>query len=92
MISCGIQCLVCDYPIRLDTYSGCSHACKYCFANEKKSIVNIKPLNNASCLKAFINGERTSETSFCDRGIPIHRGADFDPFQHIGVIDIAGIM
>lgn len=81
MISCGIQCLVCDYPIHLDTYSGCSHACKYCFANEKKSIVNIKPLNNASCLRAFIQGGRTTETSFCDWNIPIHWGANSDPFQ-----------
>lgn len=81
MISCGIQCLVCDYPIHLDTYSGCSHACRYCFANEKKSIVNIKPLNNASSLRSFIEGNRTLETNWCDWDIPIHWGANSDPFQ-----------
>lgn len=81
MISCGIQCIACDYPIHLDTYSGCTHACRYCFANEKKTIVNIKPLNNAACLRAFINGERTLETNFCDWNIPIHWGANSDPFQ-----------
>lgn len=80
-ISCGIQCLVCDYPIHLDTYSGCSHACKYCFANNKATNKNIKPLNNAKALRNFINGHRTLETKWCDWNIPIHWGGMSDPFQ-----------
>lgn len=81
MISCGLQCINCPYPIHLDTYSGCSHACRYCFANEKNTIRNIRPLNNASALKAFIDGHRTLETKWCDWDIPIHWGANSDPFQ-----------
>lgn len=81
MIHCGLQCLDCYYPIHLDTYSGCSHACKYCFANEKNTIKNIKPLSNAKALKAFIKGERNLETKWCDWDIPIHWGANSDPFQ-----------
>ena len=81
MISCGIQCINCPYPVHLDTYSGCSHACKYCFANEKLTIKNIKPLNNAKALESFINGHRTSETKWCDWDIPLHWGANSDPFQ-----------
>lgn len=80
-IFCGIQCLVCDYPIHLDTYSGCSHGCKYCFANQKLTIANVRPLNNAKALKSFINGQRTLETKWCDWDIPIHWGANSDPFQ-----------
>ena len=81
MISCGLQCVNCPYPIHLDTYSGCSHACKYCFANEKLTIANIKPLNNANALRSFINGHRTLETKWCDWDIPLHWGANSDPFQ-----------
>lgn len=80
-ISCGLQCINCPYPIHLDTYSGCSHACRYCFANEKLTISNIKPLNNAESLERFINGHRTLETKWCDWNIPIHWGANSDPFQ-----------
>lgn len=81
MISCGLQCVNCPYPIHLDTYSGCSHACRYCFANEKLTIANIKPLNNAKALRSFINGHRTLETKWCDWDIPLHWGANSDPFQ-----------
>lgn len=81
MISCGLQCINCPYPIHLDTYSGCSHACRYCFANEKLTIKNIKPLNQAKALRSFIKGHRTLETKWCDWDIPLHWGANSDPFQ-----------
>lgn len=81
MISCGVQCLVCDYPIHLDTYSGCSHACRYCFVKQKYSIDNVHPLDSAKKLRAFINGKRTADTKWCDWAIPIHWGANSDPFQ-----------
>lgn len=80
-ISCGLQCINCPYPIHLDTYSGCSHACRYCFANEKLTIKNIKPLNQANALRSFIDGHRTLETKWCDWDIPLHWGANSDPFQ-----------
>lgn len=82
MLNCGIQCMICDYPIHLDTYLGCTHNCKYCFANEKTSSEKpIKPLNNKMALKRFIDGHRNSETQFCDWNIPVHWGANSDPFQ-----------
>ena len=34
MAKCGSQCYLCDVPIRFDTYIGCSHGCKYCFAEK----------------------------------------------------------
>lgn len=81
MINCGVQCMTCDYPIHYDTYSGCSHACLYCCANNKTTIRHIKPLNNIKSLKDFINGKRNLETKWCDWNIPIHWGANSDPFQ-----------
>ena len=42
MPDCGSQVFLCDVPIRFDTYEGCSHDCKYCFASRKKSINVIK--------------------------------------------------
>lgn len=80
-ISCGIQCLICDYPIHLDTYKGCSHACKYCFVKKKYSINNIEPINTTKSLRNFIEGKRNFETKWCDWDIPIHWGANSDPFQ-----------
>lgn len=81
MIKCGIQCLVCDYPIHLDTYKGCSHACKYCFVKQKYSINNIEPIHTTKSLRNFIEGKRNFETKWCDWNIPIHWGATSDPFQ-----------
>ncbi len=31
MPECGSQVILCDLPVRMDTYKGCSHNCKYCF-------------------------------------------------------------
>lgn len=36
-LSLTTQFYFCPVPLRLDTYSGCSHACKYCFANNSKT-------------------------------------------------------
>lgn len=84
-MQCGTQCAGCDYPIHFDTYTGCSFACQYCFANERKSGKNIvAPTNGGiNALRLFIQGKRTSETRFCDWNIPIHFGSTSDPFQPI---------
>ena len=81
MISCGSQCLTCDYPIHFDTYKGCSHHCRYCFVNNKYSIDNVKAVNTTKSLKNFIEGKRNFETNWCDWDIPLHWGANSDPFQ-----------
>ena len=57
-VDCGSQITVCEYPIRLDTYKGCSHECKYCFARSKSDIKNIKPLHSEKALRSFIKGQR----------------------------------
>lgn len=81
LIKCGSQCLTCDYPIHLDTYEGCGHGCKYCFVKHKYSIDNVKPINTAKSLQNFIDGKRNFETKWCDWNIPLHWGANSDPFQ-----------
>lgn len=80
-ISCGSQVVLCDLPIRFDTYSGCSHDCKYCFARKKSELHKIKSKDCSKQLKAFIRGERTLETEWCDWNIPLHWGGMSDPFQ-----------
>lgn len=80
-IKCGGQCLTCDYPIKFDTYKGCSHACKYCFVKQKYAIHNIEPMRTTKSLKSFIEGKRNFETKWCDWNIPLHWGANSDPFQ-----------
>lgn len=80
-IDCGSQCTICDVPIRLDTYKGCSHDCKYCFVQKKTDISDIKADNCMQQLVNFIQGKRTQVTSWCDWNIPLHWGGMSDPFQ-----------
>ena len=80
-INCGSQVTVCEYPIRFDTYRGCSHGCKYCFAMSKTDIRNIRGLRCIDALKRFTSGDRTVETNWCDWKIPLHWGGMSDPFQ-----------
>lgn len=81
MINCGSQCLTCDYPVHFDTYEGCSHQCRYCFVKQKYSIDNVKAINTTKSLRNFIEGKRNFETKWCDWDIPLHWGANSDPFQ-----------
>ena len=58
MIACGTQIPFCDLPIRIDTYKGCSHNCKYCFVQRKTNIKNIKVDNP----QGIINCKRANNT------------------------------
>lgn len=81
MPNCGSQVVLCDLPIRLDTYKGCSHACKYCFVQRKKDLSEIEKGETSKALLNFINGQRSQDTSWCDWNIPLHWGGMSDPFQ-----------
>lgn len=80
-VACGSQVVLCEYPIHLDTYRGCSHDCKYCFARAKRRLENIEPLHCVQQVKDFIEGKRSVETNWCDWEIPLHWGSLSDPFQ-----------
>lgn len=79
----GTQCILCDLPVRYDTYDGCTHACAYCFAQRKKDIGIIRRGEGVEALRNFINGRRTNDTNWCDWNIPIHFGGMSDPFQPV---------
>lgn len=81
MPECGSQITLCDLPIRLDTYRGCSHHCKYCFVYRKYDISNIGLGEGVQAVLNFIKGERNQNTSWCDWNIPLHWGGVSDPFQ-----------
>ena len=53
----GSQVLLCDLPVRFDTYKGCSHGCVYCFAQKKANMSDIKPYESVFVLKNFIEGK-----------------------------------
>ena len=78
---CGSQIPICDVPIRYDTYTGCSHACTYCFVKRFSDIRDISIGESPKALKDFIEGKRNKRTSWCDWDIPIHWGGTSDPFQ-----------
>lgn len=81
MPDCGSQIVLCDLPVRFDTYTGCSHACRYCFANKARDISKIGKGEGVDALKHFIEGSRTKTTNWCDWDIPLHWGGMSDPFQ-----------
>ena len=83
MPNCGSQIILCDLPIRFDTYTGCSHACQYCFVFKKYDISKIKQGESIESLRSFISGSRNTETNWCDWDIPLHWGGLSDPFQPI---------
>ncbi|MBN1126933.1 MAG: hypothetical protein JXA82_18165 [Sedimentisphaerales bacterium] len=83
MPRCGSQVILCDIPVRFDTYKGCSHACRYCFAARKQNLADIGPNEGIKALSDFIKGRRTVETNWCDWNIPLHWGGLSDPFQPI---------
>lgn len=80
---CGTQVILCNLPIRFDTYKGCSHGCKYCFVQKKANIAKIQRDETVEALRSFIEGKRGRETAWCDWNIPIHWGGMSDPFQPI---------
>lgn len=80
---CGSQVILCNLPVRFDTYRGCSHGCRYCFAQKKNDISHIERDESVEGLRSFIEGKRGQETSWCDWNIPIHWGGMSDPFQPI---------
>ncbi len=83
----GSQVILCDLPIRFDTYSGCSHGCKYCFTSRKLDINKIKTKESSVGLINFINREKRKtghfEVRWCDWDIPLHWGGMSDPFQPV---------
>lgn len=83
MPSCGSQVILCDLPIRFDTYEGCGHICKYCFAYRKRDVTKIGDGESAESLRRFIEGRRMNDVSWCDWNIPLHWGGMSDPFQPI---------
>lgn len=80
---CGSQIILCNLPVRFDTYRGCSHGCRYCFAQKKNDISRIERDESVDGLRSFIEGKRGNETEWCDWNIPIHWGGMSDPFQPV---------
>ena len=60
---CGTQVVLCNIPIRFDTYEGCSHECKYCFAQRKKNISHVKKIWNSTIITLFYRGEKNTRNS-----------------------------
>ena len=78
---------VCPYPFTCDVYEGCTHRCKYCFANarlktgEREAFQRVKRGESLKDVEKFVGGYRTERDSWCDWDVPIRFGANSDPFQ-----------
>lgn len=75
--------MICDVPLRFDTYEGCTHRCSYCFANRKDLHKNKKVVGDFSekGLIDFVTGKRKKSLSWVDWKLPLHWGGMSDPFQ-----------
>ena len=71
----------CDLPIHFDSYIGCSHGCKYCFAKRNIDISKVKKISIHKSLESWCNGHRTERTKWADWNIPLRWGVNSDPFQ-----------
>ena len=86
-VKTSCQFRTCPFPINFDTYKGCSHACKYCFANNtnfsKKTINAEKVITTGGVkeLEDWAAGKRSALESWCDWNIPVCWGRMTDPFQ-----------
>ena len=58
---CGSQIILCNLPVRFDTYRGCSHGCRYCFAQKKNDISHIERDERLDGLPGF----RPHEYNLC---------------------------
>ncbi len=75
--------ILCDVPIRFDTYRGCSHGCLYCFVTLKAKTKRDTPeiYEGPKGLSNWIKGFRPQRLDWCDWEIPLHWGGMSDPFQ-----------
>jgi DNA repair photolyase len=80
-ILCGSQVIICDIPVRVDSYVGCSHDCKYCFARRKTDIAKVEPVGAAGAIVRWVEGKRNGMTNWVDWKIPLHFGGMSDPLQ-----------
>ena len=87
-LSITSQFSFCGLPFRLDTYSGCSIGCKYCFARLRGGNINSKKLkvgDAKSIIKVFENAQKFNNkgiiSEFIRKKVPLHFGGMSDPFQ-----------
>lgn len=91
------QLYFCGVPFRLDSYSGCTHQCRYCFARSsdltnnavvgKKELDRIVVPDKTHFMKQMVialdqGGNRADiNIEWLQRRVPIHWGGMSDPFQ-----------
>ncbi len=84
----GHEIVTCHYPLRLDTYSGCSHNCTYCYARNLLSKMGywdtIRPADPGQIRKYFENPDSIGDRRIRDalrRRVPVRLGGLTDCFQ-----------
>ncbi len=91
------QIYFCGVPFRLDTYSGCSHKCLYCFARSAEITQYIRASRGQKVVPAIADDIKHTIFEALDTNIardniaiewlrnkvPIHWGGMSDPFQPI---------
>lgn len=93
-LSITSQFCFCGIPFRLDTYSGCSFGCLYCYSQKRGGNFDCSKINVANpCL--IINRFKSSLekpkkctgiiSQYIRRRMPLHFGGMSDPFQNLEI-------
>lgn len=91
-LSITSQFSFCGLPFRLDTYSGCSFNCIYCYSHKRggnSNFSNIKIANPDSIIRKFENALTKPLittgliSEYIRRRMPVHFGGMSDPFQKV---------
>lgn len=83
----GHELVTCYYPLRLDTYSGCSHNCVYCYAMDllkpRGYWEKIRPAD-LGIIRQWFHEEKNGIIKECiNYGLPVRMGGLTDCFQPI---------
>lgn len=90
------QIYFCGVPFRMDSYSGCTHGCKYCFVRAAELTSASRDNRGQYIISADIQDIRRNMLTALDSNssresiviewlrhrVPIHWGGMSDPFQH----------
>lgn len=86
-LSVSSQFPFCGLPLRMDTYSACQFACRYCFASARGGAVSKTELRQASAsdlerrlIRVNKGIVKNAIDEMLSRSIPIHLGGMSDPF------------
>ena len=81
---CGSQIVLCNLPVRFDTYVGCTHGCRYCFVQKKNGQLEaVSKGDDVRSLKLLSRASAPAKPGGATGTSPSTGGGMSDPFQPV---------